>query len=193
MSDLSLWKWRHVQADIILCAVRWSLRDAVSDRDVEELLRARGVWVDQTTVCRWVQRSAPELDQRCQPSLRATHDASHVDETSLAQVGRVRRRPRPVRPTDGRGSDRYHTRELLAVDPRDAAAGTRETERRGRAPSRPSRGAQRGQDRRDTDRGASATAEATHMATTSWVIVIFGEPISGEALHIRRWIKIYQF
>jgi transposase, IS6 family len=50
-----LCKWRHFQADIILCAVRWYLRYALSDRDVEELLRERGVAVDHTTVFRWVQ------------------------------------------------------------------------------------------------------------------------------------------
>jgi transposase, IS6 family len=38
MSDLSLFKWRHFQADIILCAVRWYLRYALSYRDVEELM-----------------------------------------------------------------------------------------------------------------------------------------------------------
>jgi transposase-like protein len=69
MSDLSRCKWHHFQADIILCAVRWCLRYALSDRDVEELLRERGLWGDHTTVFRWVQRDAPELDQRCRPSL----------------------------------------------------------------------------------------------------------------------------
>ena len=65
MSDPSLFKWRHFEADIILCAVRWYLRCALSDRDVEELLQERGVRVDHTTVLRWVQRDAPELDKRC--------------------------------------------------------------------------------------------------------------------------------
>jgi transposase-like protein len=41
MSALSLCKWRHFQADIILCAV--CLRYALSYRDVEELLRERGL------------------------------------------------------------------------------------------------------------------------------------------------------
>jgi IS6 family transposase len=83
MSDLALFKWRHFQADIILCAVRWYLRYALSYRDVEELLRERGVWVDHTTVFRWVQRYAPELDKRCRPSLRATNDSYRVDETYI--------------------------------------------------------------------------------------------------------------
>jgi IS6 family transposase len=68
MSDLSRCQWRHFQAHIILCAVRWCLRYALSSRDIEELLRACGLWGDHTTVLRWVQRDAPELDQRCRPS-----------------------------------------------------------------------------------------------------------------------------
>jgi transposase-like protein len=83
MSDPSLFKWRHFEADIILCAVRWYLRYALSYRDVEELLRERGVWADHTTVYRWVQRYAPELDRRCRPSLRATNDSYRVDETYI--------------------------------------------------------------------------------------------------------------
>ena len=83
MSDPSLFTWRHFKADIILCAVRWYLRYALRSRDIEELLRERGVWVDHTTVFRWVPRDAPELDRRCRPSLRATHDSYRVDETSI--------------------------------------------------------------------------------------------------------------
>jgi transposase, IS6 family len=83
MSDPSLFKWRHFEAEIILCAVRRYLRYALSYRDVEELLRERGVWVDHTTVFRWVQRYAPELDRRCRPSLWATNDSYRVDETFI--------------------------------------------------------------------------------------------------------------
>jgi transposase, IS6 family len=83
MSDSSLFKWRHFQADIILCAVRWYWRYALSYRDVGELLRERDVWADHTTVFRWVQRYAPELDKRCRPSLHATNDSYRVDETYI--------------------------------------------------------------------------------------------------------------
>lgn len=83
MSDRSLFKWRHFEADIILCAVRWYLRYALSYRDVEELLRERGLAVDHTTIFRWVQRYAPELDKRCRPRLKATNDSYRVDETYI--------------------------------------------------------------------------------------------------------------
>ena len=41
------------------------------------------MWVDHTTVFRWVQGDAPELDRRCRPSLRATNDSCRVDETYI--------------------------------------------------------------------------------------------------------------
>ena len=83
MNDPAPFKWRHFQADIILCAVRCYLRYALSYRDVEELVRERGVTVDHTTICRWIQRYAPELDKRCRPQLKATNDSDRVDETSI--------------------------------------------------------------------------------------------------------------
>jgi IS6 family transposase len=76
-------KWRHFEGDMILLCVRWYLRYALSYRDVEELARERGLSVDHTTVFRWVQRYAPELDQRCRPHLRATNDSYRVDETYI--------------------------------------------------------------------------------------------------------------
>jgi IS6 family transposase len=83
MRDPSLFKWRHFEAEIILCAVRWYLRYALSYRDVEELMHERGVSVDHTTVFRWVQRYAPELERRCRPLLKATNDSYRVDETYI--------------------------------------------------------------------------------------------------------------
>ena len=75
MRDPSLLKWRHFEAEIILCTVRWYLRYALSYRDVEELMHERGVSVDHTAIFRWVQRYAPELEKRCQPLLNATNES----------------------------------------------------------------------------------------------------------------------
>jgi IS6 family transposase len=44
---------------VIVLAVRWYLRFALSYRDVEELLTERGIQVDHITVYRWVQRFTP--------------------------------------------------------------------------------------------------------------------------------------
>src|SRR5713226_8653845 len=67
MSNASPFKWRHFEAEIILLCVRWYLRYALSYRDLEELMQERGLHVDHTTIYRWVQRYAPELEKRCRP------------------------------------------------------------------------------------------------------------------------------
>ena len=83
MAQPLLFQWRHFTGEIIVCGVRWYLRYTLSDRDVEALLRERGVAVDHTTVFRWVQRYAPELDKRCRPHLTETNDSYRVDETYI--------------------------------------------------------------------------------------------------------------
>src|SRR6266516_1276850 len=83
MSNPSPFKWRHFEAEIILLCVRWYLRYALSYRDLEEMMRERGLHVDHTTIFRWVQRYAPELEKRCRPHLKATNDSWRVDETYI--------------------------------------------------------------------------------------------------------------
>lgn len=50
-----IFKWRQTEPELILCAVRWYLRYALSFRDVQELLDERGLQTDHTTAGRWVQ------------------------------------------------------------------------------------------------------------------------------------------
>lgn len=87
MTELYPFKWRHFQADIILLRVRWYLRYSLSYRDLEEMMRGRGLQVDHTTIYRWVQRYAPELERRCRPHLKPTTDSWRVDETYIKVKG----------------------------------------------------------------------------------------------------------
>jgi transposase-like protein len=82
-----LFRGRHFPDDIITLAVRWYLRYSLSYRDLEELLAERNVAVDHTTVWRWVDRSAPELDQRIRRHLRPTATSWRVDETYIRVGG----------------------------------------------------------------------------------------------------------
>lgn len=75
MTDLHPFKWRHFEAEIILLCVRWYLRYALSYRDLKEIMQERGLYVDHTTMYRWVQRYAPELEKRCRPHLKACNDS----------------------------------------------------------------------------------------------------------------------
>jgi len=63
-------KGRQFNADAILWAVRWYLMFLVSYRDFELMLLDRGVEVDHSTIFRWIQAYATELEKRIRPHLR---------------------------------------------------------------------------------------------------------------------------
>ena len=52
------------------------------------LLVERGLDIDPTTVGRWVQRYAPELEERTRPHLKPTNKSWRVDETYVRVKGR---------------------------------------------------------------------------------------------------------
>jgi hypothetical protein len=62
---------------------RWYLMFPVSYRDLELMLADRGVEVDHTTIFRWIQAYAPELEKRIRrgPHLRPSNGSWRVDET----------------------------------------------------------------------------------------------------------------
>ena len=61
---MSAFKWRQFTGEVILWAVRWYCRYGISYRELAEMLAERGVEVDHTTLYRWTQRYAPELEKR---------------------------------------------------------------------------------------------------------------------------------
>jgi IS6 family transposase len=69
-------------------AVGWYLRFSLSYRDVEELVRERGLSVDHVTIWRWVQPFAPEIDRRLRPHLKPTNKSWRVDETHIRVKGK---------------------------------------------------------------------------------------------------------
>jgi IS6 family transposase len=75
---------------VIVLAVRWYLRFALSYRDVEELLAGRGIAVDHVTISRWVQRFTPLLAEAARPCRQAVGDRWQVDETYVKVTGRRR-------------------------------------------------------------------------------------------------------
>jgi IS6 family transposase len=71
--------------DVIVLAVRWYLRFALSYCDVEELLAERGVEVDHVTIYRWVQRFTPLLAEAARPCRHAVGQRRFVDETYVEE------------------------------------------------------------------------------------------------------------
>jgi transposase, IS6 family len=51
------------------------------------MMAERGLTVDHTTIYRWVQKYAPELEKRCKPHLKQTNDSWRVAETYIKVKG----------------------------------------------------------------------------------------------------------
>lgn len=87
----------------------------------------RGLSVDHTTVYRWVQSYAPELDKRCRSHLRPTNDSWRVDETYIEVKGEWKYLYRAVdslgftldfmlsAKRDARAAERFFRKALKAV------------------------------------------------------------------------------
>ncbi|MBS0987013.1 IS6 family transposase, partial [Acetobacter thailandicus] len=83
-------KGRHFHCEVIVWAVRWYCRYGISYRDLETMLAERGVSVDHSTIYRWVQRYAPEMEKRLRwywkrPGFSRSW---RVDETYIKVKGR---------------------------------------------------------------------------------------------------------
>ena len=86
MSDF---KWRHYQGEIILGCVRWYCKYGISYRDLEEMMLERGVEVDHSTLYRWVQKYAPEIEKRLRWYWKPSFGFSwRVDETYVKIKGK---------------------------------------------------------------------------------------------------------
>src|SRR5512134_797473 len=118
MTDARAFRGFRFPAEIILWAVRWYLQFPISYRDLERMLADRGVEVDHTTMYRWVQRFAPELEKRLRRHLRPCRGPWHVDETYIRVAGQWRYLYRAV---DGSGQ----TIEFLLSARRDKKAARR--------------------------------------------------------------------
>ena len=111
-------KGRQFTAAVILWAVRWYLMFPISYRDLELMLLDRGVEVDHSTIFRWIQVYAAELEKRIRPHLRLSNGSWRVDETYVRVKGRWTYLYRAV---DSRGQ----TIDFLLSAKRDTAAAKR--------------------------------------------------------------------
>jgi IS6 family transposase len=114
-------------------AVGWYQRFSLSYRDVEELLRERGMAADHVTVWRWVQRYAPELDRRLRSHRKPTNKSWRVDETYIRVKGKWAYLYRAV---DSAGA----SIDFLVSAHRDAAAAKRFFQKALCSPNHPCRG-----------------------------------------------------
>ena len=86
---MSEFKWRQFEGEIILWAVRWYCRYGISYRDLEQMMGERCVVVDHSTIYRWVQKYAPEIEKRLRWQWRRPRSTSwRVDETYVKVRGK---------------------------------------------------------------------------------------------------------
>jgi IS6 family transposase len=85
---LSLFKRRRFPVEIILLCVRWYCKYGISYRDLAEMMQERGIKVDPSTLYRWVQRYAPEIERRIRQYQGSRSGSWRVDETYVRVGGR---------------------------------------------------------------------------------------------------------
>lgn len=86
---VSDFKGRHFEGEIVLWAVRWYCRYGISYRDLEQMMAERGVSVDHSTIYRWVQKYAPEIEKRLRWQWRCPRSTNwRVDETYVKVGGK---------------------------------------------------------------------------------------------------------
>jgi len=108
----------HYPVDIIAQCVRWYLAYSLSLRNLEEMMAARGITVDHSTLHRWVIRMVPVLDKAFRRHKRAVGRRWRMDETYIRVRGQWKYLYRAV-DTDGQ------TIDFLLTAKRDAAAALR--------------------------------------------------------------------
>jgi IS6 family transposase len=71
-----------------MVCVRWYLRYSLRYRDLRELMCERNLSIDPSTIWRWVQRYAPELNERIRRELKPTNGSWRTDEAYVRVPGR---------------------------------------------------------------------------------------------------------
>ena len=78
-----LFKNYRYSAEIIVHAVWLYCRYALSYRDVEEILKDRGIMVDHATIQRWVYKFAPRFEKEFRKRRKRVGTSWRMDETYL--------------------------------------------------------------------------------------------------------------
>jgi len=82
-------KGRHFEKTVILMVVRWYVAYSLSCRDIEEMLKERGISIDHATVNRWVIKYAPLLEKEFRKKhKRPVGKSWRMDETYVKNRGK---------------------------------------------------------------------------------------------------------
>jgi len=81
-------KGSHYPKDVILYAVVFYVRYAVSYRNLEEIMAERGVQVDHATLNRWVVKYSPSIAKTAQQKKQPIAGSWRMDETYIKVKGK---------------------------------------------------------------------------------------------------------
>ena len=108
-------KGSHFEKEIILWGIRWYVAYPISYRQLEEMMKERGVAVDHSTLNRWVIKYAPEIEKQFRRRKRPVGKSWRMDETYIRVKGKWKYLYRAV---DSEGQ----TIDFLLTPHRDKAA-----------------------------------------------------------------------
>jgi putative transposase len=80
---MNYFKGRQFQQDVIMVAVGYYLRYAVSYRDLVEMMHDRGVSVSHTTIMRWVHHYGPIFRLLLRKKRHSASQSWRMDETYI--------------------------------------------------------------------------------------------------------------
>jgi len=74
--------------DTLSLCVRWYLKYPLSYRNLQEIMEERGLFINHSTIYRWVVEYSPTLNRRLRKHLRKTSDSWRVDENYIKVKGK---------------------------------------------------------------------------------------------------------
>ena len=81
-------KGRQFEKTIIMMSVRWYSAYSLSYRDIEELMKERGIEVDHTTINRWVRKYSEQFLAEFKKRKKAVGKGWKMDETYIKIKGK---------------------------------------------------------------------------------------------------------
>lgn len=86
---MNLFAYRKFKDPIIITAVRWYCRYGISYRDLEEMMRERNIYVDHSTLNRWVVFYAAKFASKLKKHLKKKYNkVFYIDETYIKVKGK---------------------------------------------------------------------------------------------------------
>ena len=78
----------HFEKEIVLLCTRWYLAYPLSYRNIEEMMKERGVEVDHSTLNRWILKFTPSMEKAFRKRKRPVGLSWRMDETYVSIKGK---------------------------------------------------------------------------------------------------------